>query len=76
MKILLKLCIIWYIHSYLNDANIAWASTYATKFKIVYLKQKHAVRLLFKKLEENKITRAMPTSEKLNTLNVDQINIY
>ena len=30
-----------YIHSYLNYGNIAWASTYATKLKIVYLKQKH-----------------------------------
>ena len=27
-----------YIHSYLNYANIAWASTYATKLKRVYLK--------------------------------------
>ena len=32
-----------YIHSYLNYANIAWASAYATKLKRVYLKQKHAV---------------------------------
>ena len=29
-----------YIHYYLNYANIAWASTYATKTKRVYLKQK------------------------------------
>ena len=25
-----------YIHSYLNYANIAWASTYATKLKRLY----------------------------------------
>ena len=38
-----------YIHSYLNYANIAWASMYATKLKSVYLKQKHAVRIAFNK---------------------------
>ena len=38
-----------YIHSYLNYENIAWTSTYATKLKRVYLKQKHAVRIVFSK---------------------------
>ena len=37
----LKTVYFLYIHSYLNYGNIAWASTYATKLKIVYLKQKH-----------------------------------
>ena len=36
-----------YIHSYFNYANIAWASTCATKLKRVNLKQKHAVRIVF-----------------------------
>ena len=39
-----------YIHSYLNYANIAWASMqYATKLKRVYMKQKHAVCIMFNK---------------------------
>ena len=38
-----------YIHSYLNYANIAWASTYATRLKRVYLKQKHAARIVVSK---------------------------
>ena len=38
-----------YIHSYLNYANIAWESMYATKLKRVYLKQKHAVRIVLTK---------------------------
>ena len=42
-----------YIHSYLNYANIAWASTYATKLKRVYLKQKHAVHIVFNKDKTN-----------------------
>ena len=62
-----------YIHSYLNYANIAWASTYATKLKRVYLKQKHAVCIVFNK---DKLTHSKPLFENLNTLNVNQINIY
>ena len=61
-----------YIHSYLNYANIAWASTYATKLKRVYLKQKHAVRIV---LNKDKLTHSMPHFN-LNALNVYQINIY
>ena len=62
-----------YIHSYLNYANIAWASTYATKLKRVYLKQKHAVRIVFNK---DKLTHSKPLFKNLNALNVYQINIY
>ena len=36
-----------YIHSYLNYANIAWASTYVTKLKKINLLQKQAVRFVF-----------------------------
>ena len=36
-----------YIHSYLNYANIAWASTYVTKLKKINLLQKRAVRFVF-----------------------------
>ena len=36
-----------YIHSYLNYANIAWASTYFTKLKAIHYQQKHAARLIF-----------------------------
>ena len=36
-----------YIHSYLNYANIAWASTYRTKLKAIHLLQKRAVRIIF-----------------------------
>ena len=56
----------------MNYANIAGASTYATKLKSVYLKQKHAVRILFNK---GKLTHSNPHFENLNALNVYQINI-
>ena len=61
-----------YIHSYLNYANIAWTSTYATKLKRVYLKQKHAVRIVFNK---EKLTHSKPLFKSLNALNVYEINI-
>ena len=60
-----------YIHSYLNYANIAWASTFAAKLKRVYLKQKHVVRIVFNK---DKLTHSKPLFENLNALNVYQIN--
>ena len=42
-----------YIHFYLNQKNIAWTSTHATKLKRVDLKQKHALRIVFKKRQTN-----------------------
>ena len=69
----LKTVYFLYIYSYLIYANIAWASTYATKLKRVYLKQKHAVRIVFNK---NKLTHSKPLFKNLNALDVYQINIY
>ena len=48
-------------------------STYATKLKRVYLKRKHAVRIVFNK---DKLTHSKPLFKNLNALNVYQINIY
>ena len=61
------------ILSYLNYANIAWASTYATKLKRVYLKRKHVVRIVYNK---DKLTHSKPLFENLNALNAYQTNIY
>ena len=49
----LKCIYFGYIHSYLNYANIVWASTYRTKLKAIYLLQKCAVRIVF---NENNMT--------------------
>ena len=47
-----------YILSYLNYANIAWASsTYQTKLKTVHFHQKHAVRIVF---NQEKLTHYRP----------------
>ena len=62
-----------YIHSYLNYANIAWASTYRTKLKTIHFHQKHAARIVF---NEDKLTQSCPLLRSLNALNVYQINLY
>ena len=62
-----------YIHSYLNYANIAWASTYRTKLKAIYLLRKRAVRIVF---NENNMTHLRPLLRSLNALNIYQINLF
>ena len=59
-----------YIHSYLNYANIAWASTYRTKLKTIHFHQKHAIRIVF---NEDKLTQSRPLLRSLNALNIYQI---
>ena len=61
------------IHSYINFANIAWASSCKTGLKKIFLKQKHAVRIIF---HEDRLTHTRPLLKKLNALNVYQINLY
>ena len=46
-----------YIHSYLNYANLTWASTYRTKLKTIHFHQKHALRIVF---NEDKLTQSRP----------------
>ena len=62
-----------FIYSYINYANIAWASTHKSKLTYLYRQQKHASRIIFNK---DKCTHARPLFKKLNSLNVYQINIY
>ena len=62
-----------YIHSYLNDTNIAWASTYFTKLKPIHYQQKHAARIVF---GEDHLTHSRSLLRSLNALNIYEINIY
>ena len=62
-----------YIHSYLNYANIAWASTYFTKLKPIHYQQKHTARILF---GEDCLTHSRPLLRSLSAFNIYQINIY
>ena len=61
-----------FIHSCINYANIAWASTNNTKLKKLFRKQKQAVRVIF---SQSRFTHACPLIKTLNALNVHQINL-
>ena len=62
-----------YIHSYLNYANIAWASTRITKLKPLLYKQKQVVDIVF---NEGRLSHSKPLFKTLNALNVYKINLY
>ena len=62
-----------FIHSYLNYANIAWASTSPNKFKKLFNKQKHAARIIS---NNNRYTPSRPLMKNHNILNIYQLNIY
>ena len=61
-----------FIHSYLNYANIAWGSVPKTRLKNLFIKQKHAVRTVFR---ANRFTHSKPLFRQMKVLNVYQINI-
>ena len=61
------------IHSYINYANIAWASSCKTGLNNILLKQKQAVRIIFHK---DRLTHTRPLLKRLKALNVYQINLY
>ena len=62
-----------YIHSYLDYANIAWASTHFTKLKTISYKQKQATRIVF---NEDRLCHSRPLLRELNALNIYQINLF
>ena len=61
------------IHSYVNYANIVWASSCRTGLKKIFLKQKQAIRIIFHK---DRLTHTRPLMKKLKALNVYQTNLY
>ena len=61
------------MHSYLNYANICWASTSPNKLKKLHNKQKHAARII---LNKDRMTHSGPLMKELTILNVYQLNIY
>ena len=61
------------IHSYLNYANFAWASTYFNKLKTTYCQQKHEARTIF---NEDILRHCRLLLRSLIALNIYQINLY
>ena len=61
-----------YIHTYINYANLAWASTIRTNLKKIYSQQKHAMRIIFLK---DKFSHTKELFAQNKIFNVYQLNI-
>ena len=55
-----------YIHSYLNDANLAWGSTYLTNLKKLRSQQKHAIRIVHNKTKFEHTKELFKSASVLN----------
>ena len=55
-----------FMHSYINYANIAWASTNKANLKKLFGSQKQAARIIF---NQDRFTHAHPLLKTLNALN-------
>ena len=62
-----------YIHSFLNYAKIAWASTHFIKLKKINYKRKQAARVVF---DEDRLCHSRPLLRRLNAFNVYQTNLF
>ena len=72
-KFLRKQLYFSFINCHLNYANIAWASTNKSNLQALCRHQKHAARIINFK---DKFTSAKPLFEQINTMTVDQMNIF
>ena len=61
-----------YSHSYNDYVKIVSASTHQIKLKKTLIKQKHVIRIIF---QVNEKTRAGPSFQELNALEICQINL-
>ena len=62
-----------FIHSYVNYANIAWASTSKSKLERLYRCQKHTARVIHHK---DRYTHASPLLNEMKALNIFKLNIF
>ena len=55
----------FFIHIYISYTNIAWASTFKTKFQGILKNQKHAARIIF---QANRLDHARPLLKEMEAL--------
>ena len=61
-----------FVHSYLNNANLAWVSTQKTKLSTLYRQQKHSFRLLSFK---DQLTHSRCLFKEIGSSNMYEISI-
>ena len=62
-----------FINSYLNYGNIIWGSTYKKTLEPLFIKQKHAARIIF---NQHKFYHAEPLLKEMKALNIYELNIF
>ena len=62
-----------FIHSYLNYANIAWASTNKSHLISLYRHQKHAIRIIY---DKDRFARTKPLFKHAKALTGYEINLF
>ena len=62
----------YYIHSYINYANLVWGSTHRTYLRKLNSQQKHALRLIHNK---NRFYHTKELFESCETLNEYKLNL-
>ena len=71
-KRLMKQLYFSFIYSYLNYANITWASTNKSNLISIYRHQKHAVRIIY---DKDRFAHTKPLFKHAKTLTVYEINL-
>ena len=72
-KKLLKQLYFSFIHSYLNYANIAWASTNKSNLNSLYRHQKHAITIIY---DKHRFVHTKPFFKNTKALTVYEINLF
>ena len=65
-----------YIHSYINYANLAWASTHKTNLKKIHSQQKHALRIVYNKDRYYHTKELFRSCDVLNVYKMNLLNTF
>ena len=65
-----------YIHTYINSANLAWASTIRTNLKKIHSQQKHAMRIIFLKDKFSHTKELFAHNKIFNVYQLNILNIF
>ena len=72
-KRLMKQLYFSFIHSYLNHANIAWASTNKSNLIFLFRHQKHVNKIIY---DKDRFAHTKPLFKHVKALTVDEINLF